>query len=142
MNQYSYSQLLKKFCGDYQMDSEKISRLTNIPAGIIEHDPEDFNPEVTQEHIQEYNHLSTAFAFLSENCRINEDEYVRGHIKNLTETYGMSLKGIAKFIDVDLKTVKNFIENKKEVDIETRYKIAVRFLSLEWLLTKNPFVDM
>ena len=142
MNMYSYSELLKKFYDSYGVDSESLSRLTNIPAEIIDHDPEDFTPELKEKHSQEYSHLWAAFAFLSESAQIDEDAYVRGHIKNLIEGYGFSVQGISRFIGLKEKTLRDFLSGEKEVDLATRYRIAVRFLSMEWLLTKNPFADL
>ena len=140
--EFSYGELLERVKAEYDLNSKKLNKLTGIPEEIIDHDPDDFPEDIKEKHMKEYHHLTSVFAFLAERCQIDEDDYLRAHLNNLMVTYDISKEAISKFTGIDPEFIDRFLQGNDTPDTEEKYKLAVRFLFMEWLLTKNPYVDL
>lgn len=142
MNMYSYKELLEKVRQEYGINSITLSKLTDIPAEIIDHDPDDFSADFSKQHAREYRHLFSTLGFLTEKCQIDEDSYLRGHMNNLIDNFNITKEAISKFIGIELDIIEAFLQGECEIEIEKKYQMSVRFLFMEWLLTKNPYIDI
>jgi hypothetical protein len=80
-------------------------------------------------------------AHLAAGFSADEDTYVREHMQAM-RNLGLTTNVMAKFMNISEDILNGFIENSLEISVEDKNKIAVRFLSLEWLLTKNPNIKM
>lgn len=58
----------------------------------------------------------------------------------LMERFGISKEAIARFTSVEIETIDGFLQNRELPDA-VKYQLAVRFFGLEWLVTKNPYID-
>lgn len=142
MNMYSYKELLERVRQEYGINSATLSKLTDIPAEIIDHDPDDFSEAFSELHAREYRHLFTTLGFLNEKCQIDEDSYLRGHMNNLTQNFNISKEAISKFTGIEMNIIEAFLQGACEIEIDKKYQMSVRFLFMEWLLTKNPYIDI
>jgi len=142
MKIYSYDELLNLLETDFQIDSQILSGITGFPKEFIE------NPDgCTLVNNQEKNphclmmNLMEKMAHLVAGFSADEDTYVREHMHAM-RNLGLTTNAMAKFMSISEDVLNGFIENSLKISDEDKNKIAVRFLSLEWLLTKNPNIKM
>lgn len=146
MQAYSYEELLNKVESIYNLKAENFSKITGIPADMITEGPDKFQ-EMTADELNiakkrqmEMNHIATMLSFFIVPFEGTEDDYLRAHMMLLMERFGISKEAIARFTSVEIETIDGFLQNKELPDA-VKYQLAVRFFGLEWLVTKNPYID-
>lgn len=129
---YDYEELLSLVKEEYGINSKVLSEFT----GITEHIIDDIKLKSQGEYLGETRHLMNTLAFLSlkYDCG-DEDELLRDYMNKCVEL-GLSLEAITKFTQLGPHILADFME-KKEIPLEEKYKLSVRFFFLFQLLVRN-----
>ena len=62
--------------------------------------------------------------------KVPEDERVKGIIDVLVQVYGMSLKMISSYADIEEQEISDFLSGSNQMSYEKKYRLAVKTFSL------------
>lgn len=67
---------------------------------------------------------------LIEGMKVPEDERVEGIIDVLVQVYGMNLKMISSYADIEEQEISDFLNGSNQMSYEKKYRLAVKTFSL------------
>lgn len=75
---------------------------------------------------------------LIEGMKVPEDERVKGIIDVLVQVYGMSLKMISSYADIEEQEISDFLSGSNQMSYEKKYRLAVKTFSLMQAMRNMP----